>query len=224
MEPSSGPKLSRKQLWSSYAKVLEKFQNELTPALLLVQSFCYPYLKPNMFSLEIRAMATHMRRAFAVLDQSCPSQKDFEAAREQINKADRHFTRCILDCQKWLCIYFEDAATDRVGKLDHELKLAFVNQGEYYEKIVTYQNEARKKLKEAKDSDYHGSEKKALANYQMATDLYDELYKLLYKPDDKTLACIERLKKEERSEKNKIRAKTVFGVVVALFGFALNFI
>lgn len=224
---------SYSSLKSEYVKLAELCSDDLSPDLALVDKLSGGNLPPYAFSLEIRALATHMRRAFAWMEKSSMVDRDGDSetekmhrkkAAEQLRKARSHFDRCKLDCGKWLCIYYEDATESKLKELKELSPLVEVDNGKYLETIYSSREAAHRTQIAAKRSDRAGEDEQALETYAEAVRHYQHLHKLLFSPGTRIRELIQVNAKREQRVGRKTIAWAVVSAMLALFGVVSLFI
>ena len=208
-----------------YRELERRCLQRLKPSLMMVKRFAYPAKMPIAFSLEIRALITHLVRARKIFDLPI-SQIDrecFDAAKENIDKANGHYERCMLDCSKWMCIQLDDLTRNSLAELTAKVPLVRVANGDYLEALHAKERRARELHLEAKQLDAKGSET-VNDKYEDAVEAYNDLYILLENPDEEKREQIKSLRQQELVSKFHIYVKALLGIIIAIFWFVINFL
>lgn len=132
---------------------------------------------------EIRAVFTHLSKHNLSNDDS--------VKRKNIQKAEGHIKRAILDCYKYICMAYED----RYAEFDRRYKradLSLVDSGEFLPQLLEARRNAIALMKEARKTDLlinsdaeltqdgsYEKYEKAFVAYSLVYDLIDNSYKKL---------------------------------------------
>lgn len=222
-KPVSGDEVE--SLKVEYYELNRRCLEKLKPSLMMIRKQAYPSKIPIAFPLEIRALVTHLTRARKMFDESIEqiNRKRFDEAKKNIDKAGRHYDRCMLDCTKWMCIQLDDLIRDGFARLIAEAPLVQVDNGDYLKELHKQEREARRLHRKAKKLDAKG-DGRASGEFEKAAEAYSKLYRLLENPGEKRQQQIENLIKYENGDRIAIYRKAVVGIVVALIGFLINFL
>ena len=205
------------------------YRNELAPSFALVEKLAVADGIPIQFYLEIRAAVTHLGRVYQMKETNCASASSNEVKRidkeiaDNLLKAKRHLRRFHLDCQKWCCVYFEEATANKLAALTDSCTLRLVSDGEYLAEARRLEQIAADKYREAKLEDSEGTDY-VLEKYIYAVEAYDALYDHLYDPPEEVAKRIEELKAERLANTRRAIGWTAIGSVVTLIGFICNFL
>lgn len=151
------------------AALKTKYNEEVKPLVAQVEAV---YEKtPEQLLNEVRAFADHEARCF-VADVT---SEDIE---KEINRAEGHLTRIILDCFKYLNVYQHKEYVERFGRLHFFVDLNPVDSGNFIVKYHELVKDSKKSVKDAKACESYDKDK-SLNLYQEAYNSYSDLEELV---------------------------------------------
>ena len=152
-------------------KEIYDIYNESIKPLLIEVEIRYQEHPLPIFN-EIRAIHDHISRCYL------PSISEEDITKE-IKKAKRHCNRIILDCYKFLVVYYEDYLKN-FDKRYKNVDLSAVNNGQFYIKLADMRRKAVDNVREAKKLE--GTDKERSMNlYEKAFLIYDDIEELIEK-------------------------------------------
>ena len=211
-------------LRSKYLEINQFYIDKLKPAIMVIKSLAYPDNIPIAFPLEIRAFITHLSRAQKIFEPNIENLNSFQikTACENLDKAQRHYSRCLLDCDKWMCIYFEDQIDAIFNELSAKLPLVEIDNGNYLKEIHEKQRSAYELHRDAKRLDAKGDES-ANEKYEKAAGAYNDVYALLKNPGESRKVQMDKLASIEKTDSFNIYKCAFIGLAVAIVGLVVNF-
>lgn len=157
---------------------------------------------------EVRAIFTHISR--------CCVTKDIEVYEDNIEKAQRHTKRAVLDCFKYLCLSY-DEHFKRFEEMHANVDLTSIDNGDFLPKLHKMRKTAVELVLEAKKADLEGKgENELYEAYEKAYNAYDDLYGLIEGSHEK----LDRARKLS----NRKDVMTIVGFVVGILGLAASVI
>lgn len=149
---------------------------------------------PDAITNEIRAFNDHIARCYKDECNVC-------LVDEQLKKAESHVTRMILDCYKYLIVFY----SDKIKKFERKTKrcdLTAIDNGKFYSEYMILKQEAINKVKNAKKQEQK-LDVDTYDNYQDSYNAYVEL-------DDYVMKNITKV----HWAKMKFTAKTLLGIIL----------
>lgn len=129
----------------------------------------YEKFPPALFN-EIRALHDHIARCFLQIDDS-------EFISKELMKAEGHFNRSLLDCYKYLNVYFHDFLKSFEKRSGQECLMA-INNGEFLGQYRCHVDKAVAYVRRAKKSE--GLDKElAVRDFQLAYNSYSEAERII---------------------------------------------
>lgn len=179
----------------------------------------YETIAPAIFSLEtldgafpveilneVRSIFTHISR--------CCITDDIHVYEDNINKAQRHTKRAVLDCYKYLCVSY-DEHFKRFEELYANVDLSVIDNGSFLPELKKKRKSAVELILKAKQFDLEGkNEDELYTAYEDAYHAFYDLYKLIEDSYDK----LSRAKKLS----NKKDIVAIVGLVVGVIGIAVS--
>lgn len=149
---------------------------------------------------EIRAFNDHISRCYGKV-----SSIEIDT---QLNKAKSHINRMILDCYKFLNIYYNDKIINFENKIKR-IDITTINNGEFYINYKKLREKIIKQVKKAKEN-----EQKAI----LCTDYtdYEQAYNLYVELDDFIM--------DNFSNVNWARSKFYTGKIMSYLGWIVSFV
>lgn len=167
---------------------------------------------------EIRAVFGHLSKAHL--------NNEASIVEHNIEKADSHIKRAILDCYKYLCLAYDDKYKEFSNKYIN-VDLSVVGDGEFLPLLCQKRNNAIQKLSNAKKLEISKTNENDLYNaYEDAYNAYADTYNYIEAFYEK----LERLK--HKTDLRDISAKRwyligtiagVTGAVAGIIGFIVGF-
>jgi len=149
---------------------LYKTYNEVIKPLITDIEIHYEKFPLPIFN-EIRAFNDHISRCYT-------EPLDENIIREQIPKAKGHIERIVLDCYKFLNVFYFDEIVDKFEKRMKYIELTSIDSGEFYPKYKNIRNEIATNIKEAKRLE-RSDKGQAISFYERAYNQYNVLDDLL---------------------------------------------
>jgi len=100
---------------------------------------------PDAILNEIRAVFTHLSKYY-LSDDTLVKERNLQ-------KAEGHIKRSILDCYKYICVAYEDKYTEFEKKY-RRIDLSFVDNGEFLPQLLEARKNAIALMKDARESDF----------------------------------------------------------------------
>jgi len=131
---------------------------------------------PDAILNEIRAIFTHLSKYYL--------SGDAKAKERNLQKAEGHVKRTILDCYKYICVAYEDKYAE-FDRRYRRVDLSLVDNGEFLSRLLEARKNAIALMKDAKksdlrlDSDDEKSQDAAYAKYEKAFVEYSSVYELV---------------------------------------------
>jgi len=125
---------------------------------------------PTPIYNEIRSYNDHIARCYTDDGKSSPQYVD-----EQLKKARSHINRIILDCYKFLNVFYSDKINE-FAKRTKRIDLQAISNGDFYIEYKKKVETARKSLLEAKRWEYQSIKNKDYDKYQDAYNNYVDVY------------------------------------------------
>ena len=185
--------------------IYEQYQNVIAPFImeLEVRDTEYPI---EIFN-EIRAIFTHL------------SRYKLQNSSSDLNAAEKHVKRAVLDCFKYLCVLCV-SISEKVNKFRTEYKnvdLNLADNGKFLPHLGELENEAKKLNVKAKQSEIKKlNDDELYALYEAAYIKYSELDKFLDDSNEAILFATTHTKRKEIISKISIGV-TVLSIIVAVY-------
>jgi len=161
---------------------------------------------------EIRAITTHLARLETDLDDS--------SVEYNLNGAESHIKRAILDCYKYLCVSYREKY-DTFSSLYKNVDLSFVDNGDFLVKLLSYNKDISKLVREVKVVELANSKDARLYDlYEKAFQLSDEMGSFI---DDSLEKCnLIKMRTQRRVTKDRVIA--VVGLIIGIVGVLITLI
>jgi hypothetical protein len=188
---------------------LYKTYNEAIKPLIADIEIHYEKFPLPIFN-EIRAFNDHISRCYR-------EPLDENIIREQITKAKGHIERILLDCYKFLNVFYYDKTIARFERSTKYIEITSIDSGEFYPKYKNIRNEIATNIKNAKDKERF-NKVQAILLYESAYNQYDDLDKLLENNRDKiNWAIVKFTSKKVLSFLGWLGAAIVSGIISSSF-------
>ena len=148
----------------------DKYNNIIKPLVAEIE-VRFEEVPTSIFN-EIRAFNDHISRCFL-------KPEDKEWINVQLNKANGHIERIILDCYKFLNVALYDKVIKEFDKSYKGVDLSTINNGEF---LISKRNLTKNiilKLKKAKSMEVCEDKNLSIAIYEQVHNLYTELEDLI---------------------------------------------
>jgi len=177
---------------------------------LMMQLEIYDAAFPVEILNEIRAIFTHLAKS-SVADSVDDKEKN-------VNNAESHLKRAILDCFKYSCMSLDD----RYKKFEEQYKcvdLSLVSDGEFLRELLRKRDDAEKKLLDARKTDLeikHDANdlQEAYQKYEAAFCAYGEVDNMIIA----SYTSLQNVKKKALFKDRLAIASFVIGVVGLIIG------
>ena len=145
------------KMYGDYLKVIKPLISEIEASF---EEFPIPIYN------EIRAFNDHIARCYI-------DNRDSAYINKQLEKAEAHIERIILDCYKFLNVYYNDKLK-LFNKQTRNIDLTSISNGAFYIKYGQLQQNAIAQVRKAKNQE-HINGSKDFTEYQKAHNAYVEL-------------------------------------------------
>lgn len=140
------------------------YRNVIKPLLAEIEANYQKF--PTALLNEIRAFNDHISRCYY-------QNTSEEEISKQLEKARSHIDRMILDCYKYLNVYY----SDKIKKIEKQIKnidITSIDNGEFYINYSKLKQEAINKVKVAKKEE-NKTKINSFQNYEQSYNAYTEL-------------------------------------------------
>ena len=187
-------------------EIHHQYKNVISPFIMQLEVLDGLY--PIEILNEIRAVFGHLSK--------CYLSEGPDAIERNLDKADGHIKRAILDCYKYLCL----AYNDKYKEFDNNYRnvdLSEIDNGEFLPVLCKKRIEAINKLTDAKKNELQTSDVEVLYNgFEEAYNAYADVYNLI----NNSMVKIEYLKR-----KAKIRSiRPAISFWIGIFGFLVGLV
>ena len=181
---------------SRLSVIYETYLSVISPFIIQLEALDGEF--PVEILNEIRSIFTHLAR--------CNSTEKEQIYEENIIKAERHVKRAVLDCFKYLCVAYDEYFR-RFTKLNRNLDLSFVDNGNFIQKLNSLHNNAVHNKTEAQKKELVAENiEDVFEDYEKAFNSYAAVYNLI-QDSAKSIDFV----KHKAATKEMLN--TVFGIV-----------
>lgn len=168
-------------LYNTYDNIIKPLVSDIEARM---EEFPTPVLN------ELRAFTDHIARCYR--ENVADDQIKIE-----LNKAQGHIERIVLDCYKFLNVTSHIELIDKFHQKTKDINLLFINEGQFYIEYKAKHQKIVETLKEAKFLETRDKQK-SVKLYEIVYNEYRELDKFMTKNEMSILNALRMHKKDKR--------------------------